>query len=77
MHTVNDKAIVLRTKRPHLVTEKIEKSAIIGKRNDVYEVAVNWGLDETQLLAELQIKDLPYKKRLPVDREAYSFPTPT
>tara|TARA_R110002020_G_scaffold197518_2_gene398632 strand:+ start:2378 stop:3937 length:1560 start_codon:yes stop_codon:yes gene_type:complete len=59
MHTVNDKAIVLRTKRPHLVTEKIEKSAIIGKRNDIYEVAVNWGLDETQLLAELQIKDLP------------------
>jgi SNF2 family DNA or RNA helicase len=59
MHTVNDKAIVLRTKRPHLVTEKIEKSAIIGKHKGVYEVAVNWGLEETQILAGLKIKDLP------------------
>ena len=59
MHIVDNKALILKTKRPHLVTERIKKSAIIGEDAGVYEVAVNWGLDEIQALAALKIKNLP------------------
>ena len=59
MYIVDNKALILKTKRPHLVTERIKKSAIIGEDAGVYEVAVNWGLDEIQALAALKIKNLP------------------
>jgi superfamily II DNA or RNA helicase len=60
MQIIDNKVIVIRTRRPHLVTEKIKKSKIIGWLPDgLHDVAVHFGLDEVQELAKLQIKDVP------------------
>mgnify|MGYP002737628468 CR=1 FL=1 len=59
MQIVDDKVLLVRTRRPHLITEQIKKSAVVGEEDDVYEVAVNWGLKEAQALAQLRIKDVP------------------
>lgn len=59
MRIVDDKVLVLHTKQPHLITEHIKKSAIVGQEEDTYEVAVHWGLKEAQVLARLGIKDGP------------------
>lgn len=59
MRIVDDKVLVVRTRRPHLITEGIEKSAVIGQENDLYEVAVNWGLEEAQTLTQLRILGVP------------------
>jgi len=59
MKIVKDRALVLKTKRPHLVTEHVEKAKVISEDKGVYELAVNWGLKEAQFLASLRIKDVP------------------
>ena len=59
MQIVDDKVLLVRTKRPHLITEQIEKSAIVDQEEDIHDVAVNWGLAEAQILAKLRIKDVP------------------
>ena len=59
MRTVGDKAIVLRTRNPNLVTERIKKAKVISEQNGMYEVAVNWGLEETQTLASIGVKQPP------------------
>jgi SNF2 family DNA or RNA helicase len=56
---INDKVLLVRTRRPHLITEHIKKSAVVGQDKDVYEVAVNWGLNEAQMLANLRIRNVP------------------
>jgi len=56
---LNDKVLLVRTRRPHLITEAIKKSAVVNQREDLYEVAVNWGLNEAQALAKLRIKNVP------------------
>lgn len=60
MRVVDNKVIVLRTRRPHLVTEKIKKSKIIGWLPDgLHDVAVFFGLKEAQALTDLKIKGVP------------------
>lgn len=60
MRIIDDKVLVIRTRRPHLVTEKIKKSKIIGWLPDgLHDVAVFFGLKESQELAKLRIKDVP------------------
>jgi len=59
MEIVDDKVLLVRTKRPHLVTEKIKKSKVVKTYGDIYEVAVHWGLKESQTLADLKIKEVP------------------
>ena len=59
MRLVDNKALVLKTKRPHLLTENVEKCKILGEDKGVYELAVKWGLEESQFLAALQVKDVP------------------
>lgn len=59
MQILNDKVLLVRTRRPHLITESIKKSAVVNQREDLYEVAVNWGLNEAQALAKLRIKNVP------------------
>ena len=59
MQILNDKVLLVRTRRPHLITENIKKSAVVNQREDLYEVAVNWGLNEAQALAKLRIKNVP------------------
>ena len=59
MEVIQNKALVLNTKTPHLVTEKIKKSRVLSKSNGVYEVAVHWGLEEAQQLCKLRVVDVP------------------
>lgn len=60
MQIVDNKLIVIRTRRPHLVTEKIKKSKIIGWLPDgLHDVAVFFGLKEAQALTDLKIKGVP------------------
>lgn len=70
MQIVDNKVIVIRTRRPHLITEKIPKSKVIGRLpDDLHDVAVHYGLNEVQELTKLKIKDVPS----PIDRD-YDWP---
>jgi hypothetical protein len=60
MQIVDNKILVVRTRRPHLVTDKIKKSKVVKELGDgLHDVAVFWGLDEAQELAKLRIKNVP------------------
>lgn len=60
MKIVDDKVLMINTRRPQLVTDKIKKSQVMqALTEDIYEVAVHWGLEEAQALAGLKIKDVP------------------
>ena len=59
MEIVDNKVLLLRTRRPHIITENIEKSAVVNQHEDMYEVAVKWGLQEAQALAKLRVKNVP------------------
>jgi superfamily II DNA or RNA helicase len=60
MQIVDNKVLVVRTRRPHLVTEKIKKSKIIGWLPEgLHDVAVYFGLKEAQQLTSLKIKNVP------------------
>ena len=69
MEIVNNKAIVITTRRPNLVTECIPKSEIIETNGDLHKVAVRWGLEEAQALSKLKIKNVPS----PIQRD-YKWP---
>ena len=58
MQIVQDKALVLRTRNPNKYSI-IPKHKIISEDNGIYEVAVYWGLDETRVLKNLGVKDVP------------------
>jgi len=49
----------LNLKNPGKVTTVIPKSKVIRTHDTHSEVAVNWGLDEAQVLKNLQIKNIP------------------
>ena len=59
MRVVDNKALVLKTRRPHLVTDSIKNSKVIGQEKDMYELAVKWGFDEAETLAGMGAKDVP------------------
>jgi SNF2 family DNA or RNA helicase len=70
MQIVDNKLIVIRTRRPHLVTEAITKSKVIGRLPDgLHDVAVYFGLKEVQALTNLKIKGVPST----IDRD-YNWP---
>lgn len=59
MQIIDDKVLLVRTRRPHLITERVQKSEVLGQDGDVYEVAVHWGLKEAAQLTDLRYKDVP------------------
>ena len=59
MEIVDNKALVVTTRRPHLVTECITKSQIVESNGDLHKVAVHWGLEEAQALSKLKVKKVP------------------
>ncbi len=70
MKIVDNKILVVRTRRPHLLTEKIKKSKVVAELADgLHDVAIFWGLNEAQELAKLNIKEVPS----PINRD-YVYP---
>jgi len=59
MRIVNDKALVLKTKRHELVTDKIKNCKKIGQEGELVELAVKWEFEEAAALAELGAKEVP------------------
>lgn len=59
MKVIDNKALVLKTKHPHLITEQISNYKILNEKDGVYKVAVPWKLHEAQVLAGLKIKEVP------------------
>ena len=55
MEIINNKVLLLNLRNPNKVTTVIPKSRIVGEN----QVAVNWGLDEAQVLKNLHIKNIP------------------
>ena len=57
MNIIEDKYILLRTKRPHLVTEKVSDYRIIKEDDDgFYELSVKWEQAESEALASIGVK---------------------
>jgi SNF2 family DNA or RNA helicase len=59
LEVVDNKALVLHTKTPHLITEAIKKSHVLSREGDVYKVLVNWELPEAQQLSHLKLANVP------------------
>lgn len=69
MEIINNKALVITTSRPHLITECVPKSKVVESYGDLHKVAVHWGLEEAQALNRLKIKKVPS----PIHRD-YKWP---
>lgn len=58
MEIIDNKALVLRTRNPEKYSV-IPKHKVISEENGIYQVAVYWGLDESRVLRNLGVKDVP------------------
>jgi superfamily II DNA or RNA helicase len=58
MEIVDNKALILRTRDPSKYGI-IPKHKILSEENGIYQVAVYWGLDESRVLKNLGVKDVP------------------
>lgn len=59
MQVVDNKALVLRTRTPHRVTEVIKKSKDLGATDGMHEVAVHWGFREALQLTKVGAQNVP------------------
>jgi len=57
---VDNKALLFVTRKADQITALIPKSKILERLGDKAKVLVNWGHEETKLLRNLQIKDVPH-----------------
>ncbi len=55
MRIIDNKALLIKVKNPARITTVIPKSKLVGDN----EVLVNWGVEEAQVLRNLQIKNIP------------------
>lgn len=70
MEIYKDKALIVNTRRPELILEKIPKSRVIRTHaNGISQVVVNWGLEEVLALSSMRIKNAP----APISKE-YKWP---
>jgi SNF2 family DNA or RNA helicase len=70
MEIYKDKALLVNTRRPELILEKIPQSKIAKDLGDgIMQVAVKWDLDEVLALSSLRIKNAPS----PISRD-YQWP---
>ncbi len=65
----NNRALVLRLKNPDPVLATIPKSKLLSQDGEVSQVLVKWGLEESQQLNQLRIKNVPS----PIRRD-YNWP---
>lgn len=59
MQIVDNKAVVVTTRKGAQITALIPKSKVLASREGVDKVLVHWDLDEMYLLRNLGIKDVP------------------
>ena len=59
MKIVNNRAMVLKTKRPHLVTERVKNYKVSEQDDGYFKLALPWRLHEAQVLNSLGVKDVP------------------
>lgn len=60
MEIVQNKALKFRTRKADLITNSIPKSAVLRRNGDVAEMLVHWGWEETRVLRNMKIRDVPY-----------------
>jgi SNF2 family DNA or RNA helicase len=58
MQIIENKAVLVTTRHPHRITEIIPKSKVIEQQGDKYRVMVHWGLQEAQVLKNLNFKGI-------------------
>ena len=56
---IENKALLLKVRDAERITKVIPKSRIMKAHEDHYEVLVNWGLEESRVLKNLKIKNVP------------------
>ena len=54
MQVVEDKTLVLRTRNPDRIQDKIPTSKVVDITEDIYTMTVDWDLATTQQLAGLR-----------------------
>lgn len=59
MEIVDNKVLLLKVKNPDRITAIIPKSKHLGSTEGLHDVAVHWGLEESQVLKNLGIKNVP------------------
>ena len=59
MQIIDNKALLLETAQPDLITDSIAKSAVVSTGRSKTKVLVKWGLEEAQTLASLKHADVP------------------
>lgn len=58
MQVVEDRGLLVRVYDPDRITDAIEKSKVVKKNGDVYEVLVHWDLENAQKLAGIGLKNV-------------------
>lgn len=65
MKIVNNRAMVLKTKHPHLITERVKNYKVTEQEDGYFKLALPWRLHEAQVLNSVGIKNVPS----PIGRE--------
>jgi SNF2 family DNA or RNA helicase len=60
MQIVNNRALLLTTRKADQITALIPRSKILDRVGDRARVLVNWGEDEAKILRNLRIKNVPH-----------------
>lgn len=58
MEIIDNRALLLKTRNPHKYAI-IPKHKVVSENNGTYELLVHWGLEETQVLRNLGVKNVP------------------
>jgi SNF2 family DNA or RNA helicase len=59
MQIIDNKALLLTTKKADQILQLIPKSKLVDRHGPLGRVLVHWGYDETRILRNLRIKDVP------------------
>ena len=59
MEIIENRALLLKVRNPDRITTVIPKSKVLSCDNGVSQVLVNWGLEESIVLKNLKIRDVP------------------
>ena len=59
MQIIDNKALLLTTRKADQIAHLIPKSQILARNGELGQVLVHWGYDETRILRNLRIKDVP------------------